>query len=66
MFEEILEKKEVKEIIQNIKYISINEKNKGVVNYKLLNNQGKILFIFYKALFDFRIIINEKNILMIT
>ena len=62
MLDEILGKKEVKRIIENIKYVNLKD-DKQTFNYKLFNNQSKVLFMFYKALFDYKILINDKEYL---
>ncbi len=62
MLDEILGKKEVKRIIENIKYVNLKDEKQSF-NYKLFNNQSKVLFMFYKALFDYRILINDKEYL---
>lgn len=60
MLDEVLGKKKVKEIINNIKNVSEKEKSAESINYKLFANQEKILFIFYDALLKYKIIIDEE------
>ena len=64
MLDEILEKDEVKRIIAVIKNISDKEKNAVSINYKLFSYQDKILYIFYDALFKYKIIIEDDFYLL--
>ncbi len=61
MLNEVLENERVKKIIKIIKNVSYQEKNAESFNYKLFSNQSKVLFIFYSALFKYKIIIDEEQ-----